>query len=307
MTHYSVRVFAQAALFLVWKKCDFHLSLMDPSQSFITSFPYLSEFFNSLESHSDNIKHREKALKDYFFGVMNPLTDYCLETIFTTIPTICGIESHEIIPLELMKSVLGNHPSSFIPLQRHFHGTGPGPCEGDYVNSRAKLKESSAFEKESLSPDSKSPMTVQKKIDPWQGVIGVDSELLNMMDTNSRSGSVSNTRFPLILMASLLEKSANLGGLCRTCEIFHIGSMTMNSLSIRQDSTFQSLAVTSHLWMPLVEVKQYNIENFLSEQKKLGYRLVAAEQTCDSFCLTDYSFDEKTVLILGEEKKEIGR
>lgn len=59
----------------------------------------------------------------------------------------------------------------------------------------------------------------------------------------------------LIVVASLVEKAANLGGLCRTCEAFGVRELVVASRAVLQDHTFTSLALTAHRWLPITEVK----------------------------------------------------
>ncbi len=44
-------------------------------------------------------------------------------------------------------------------------------------------------------------------------------------------------------------------GLCRTCEIFGASALVLDSLRHVTDKHFQSLSVSSELWLPLLEVK----------------------------------------------------
>lgn len=43
-------------------------------------------------------------------------------------------------------------------------------------------------------------------------------------------------------------------GLCRTCEIFGASVLVLDSLHHVRDKHFQSLSVSSELWLPLMEV-----------------------------------------------------
>lgn len=45
-------------------------------------------------------------------------------------------------------------------------------------------------------------------------------------------------------------------GLCRTCEIFGASALVLDSLRHVSDKSFQSLSVSSELWLPLLEVKK---------------------------------------------------
>lgn len=43
-------------------------------------------------------------------------------------------------------------------------------------------------------------------------------------------------------------------GLCRTCEIFGASALVLDNLRHVSDKQFQSLSVSSELWLPLLEV-----------------------------------------------------
>lgn len=45
-----------------------------------------------------------------------------------------------------------------------------------------------------------------------------------------------------------------IAGLCRTCEIFGASSLVLDNLRHVCDKQFQSLSVSSELWLPLLEV-----------------------------------------------------
>jgi tRNA guanosine-2'-O-methyltransferase len=58
----------------------------------------------------------------------------------------------------------------------------------------------------------------------------------------------------LIVVASLVERVPNLGGLCRTCEIFGVGKLVLNTANVVEDKEFVSLSVSSHKWVDIAEV-----------------------------------------------------
>ena len=70
----------------------------------------------------------------------------------------------------------------------------------------------------------------------------------------------------------------NLGGLCRTCEIFGVGTMTIPSSAALKDKDFTGISVTAEQWIPLEEVSEPNLPEYLITLKKEGWTLVAIEQ-----------------------------
>ena len=53
----------------------------------------------------------------------------------------------------------------------------------------------------------------------------------------------------LILVATLIDKGTNLGGLCRTCEIFNVKELVIGNIRYIEDKQFQSLSVTAEKWL----------------------------------------------------------
>lgn len=143
---------------------------------------------------------------------------------------------------------------------------------------------------------------VQKKIIPWKNnVPDLDLELV-FQDRAARLGkSISR----LVVVASLIDKPTNLGGLCRTCEVFGASALVVSSLQCIRDKQFQHLSVSAEQWLPLVEVKPPQLIDYLQEKKAEGYTIVGVEQTARSVDLTQFCFPEKSLLLLGNEREGI--
>ena len=58
----------------------------------------------------------------------------------------------------------------------------------------------------------------------------------------------------LILVSSLIDKETNLGGICRTCEIFNVKELVIGSTKYMEDKVFKHLSVTSENWINIKEV-----------------------------------------------------
>lgn len=84
---------------------------------------------------------------------------------------------------------------------------------------------------------------VQKKVIPWRLMTPQDSN-----DDDSRKVAIDNDK-GLILVTSLINKLPNLGGLCRTSEIFSVKEMVVNSLRVMNEKSFESVSVSSHKWL----------------------------------------------------------
>ena len=103
--------------------------------------------------------------------------------------------------------------------------------------------------------------------------------------------------------ASLIDRTPNLGGICRSCEIFGVSTLVVGAMRFLDDSSFKSLSVTAEKWINIEQVLPRHLEVYLKEMKDKGYRLVGVEQTANSISLEDYQFQEKTLLLLGNERE----
>eukprot|EP01135_Chromosphaera_perkinsii_P010027 Nk52_evm62s1992 gene=Nk52_evmTU62s1992 len=307
--NYTVRSYAQASVFRLCSMCDTTTkSLNSKIVSFFDSEdPSLKACLTSLLNIPECIKQRKKPERDYFFSTFDPIRDFNIEAIFNTIPKVCQICQGEFVSAKFLEHFALSEGKS---LENRYVHVPVGKCSlveaFQYLDVRASFKnimknvEAPEQSKQEVVEDAV-PSDLQKKIVPWQSLLEGDSDLLSsFVYLNEGRG-----RGDLIVVASFIEKMPNLGGLCRTGEIFNINSMTVNSLSIRNDATFKALCVTSDRWLPLEEVKVPDVLDFMLKKKKEGYKLVGVEQTANSECLTQYSFAKKTLLLLGKEKEGI--
>lgn len=117
--------------------------------------------------------------------------------------------------------------------------------------------------------------------------------------------SAVRPRQEIIIVATMLKKAANLGGLTRTAEIFQASQLVIPSKLLLQDKVYQQLCVTADRWVPMVEVPESSLKEYLLKKKEEGYSLIGAEQTADSVALTQVQWPRKTVLVLGDERQGI--
>lgn len=113
-------------------------------------------------------------------------------------------------------------------------------------------------------------------------------------------------RSDLIVMASLVDKPPNLGGICRLSDVLGAGLLTLHDLNVKNHAQFKSVAVTADLWMPMIEVRPDNIISYLHDRKRAGYTLIGLEQTDKSVVLSSsLQFPKKSLIVLGREKEGI--
>lgn len=153
---------------------------------------------------------------------------------------------------------------------------------------------------------------VQRKIDT-SAVLLDDSVLPVAMQARSGTTELDTVnvrnkrRQPVILCASLVDKTPNLAGLARTCEIFNAQALVVPNARVCDDALFSTISVTASKWMPIEQVRPDNGElvRALASWKRDGYTIVALEQTASSVCLSTVAFPEKIVIVLGKEKEGV--
>jgi tRNA G18 (ribose-2'-O)-methylase SpoU len=135
---------------------------------------------------------------------------------------------------------------------------------------------------------------VQRKPTPW--AFGEEEEI----SRHSR-----RSKQDLILVASLVEKEPNLGGMCRSADIFNLREMVVQDLGVCQTQQFTTASVTAERWVPMREVKESQLPQYLEEKRREGYTLFGVEQTSDSIALNHVSFPKRSLLLLGKERTGI--
>jgi len=107
------------------------------------------------------------------------------------------------------------------------------------------------------------------------------------------------------MCASLIDKIPNLAGLARTSEIMNASSLLINNAAVCANDEFKGISVTSEKWLPIYEVKEKDLLNYLAYQKSNGYKILGLEQTANSKMLHEFDFPSKVILLLGKEKEGI--
>ncbi|CAJ1067470.1 probable methyltransferase TARBP1 [Xyrichtys novacula] len=292
--NFSVRLYALLALKRVWS-----LAKDVMAEEGDSGFGGLSTVIEACLNQAEAMQNTGNANKNwlriqehFFFGAFHPIRDYSVETIFYTFPSLSEVADDEWIPTRKFEELKGFPNSSPLSLRN------PSPDlsqlqPGDWIQ-----QDKGDQNKEDRWAE------VQKKITPWRlGIQGQEPEL--QLVPQQRAARLGKLHGALLVVASLIDKPTNLGGLCRTCEIFGASALVLDSLRHVTDKHFQSLSVSSELWLPLLEVKPTELTDFLQMKKGEGYCIVGVEQTANSQSLQDYQFPEKTLLLLGNEREGI--
>ncbi|CAM4725661.1 unnamed protein product [Leuciscus chuanchicus] len=212
------------------------------------------------------------------------------KTIFQTFPSLSELSEDEWLPLWKFESFVVFPMCAALPLKNRVRDL----CEfqpGDWIQQDKGVLEQDERWAE-----------VQKKITPWKLSVQEQEPELMAQQRAARLGKLTSN---LLVVASLIDKPTNLGGLCRTCEIFGAKALVLDSLRHINDKQFQALSVSSELWLPMLEVKPAELSDYLQLKKREGYWVIGVEQTSNSQSLQDYTFPERSLLLLGNEREGI--
>uniref|UniRef100_A0A8C5MSP4 tRNA (guanosine(18)-2'-O)-methyltransferase TARBP1 n=1 Tax=Leptobrachium leishanense TaxID=445787 RepID=A0A8C5MSP4_9ANUR len=288
--NFSVRLYALIAVKKLWAMCK---------HQYMQQFEALSSVIESSLHQLENMQGGGNARKNwiriqehFFFSTFHPLLDYSIETIFYTLPSLSELIEDEWIPYVKFTD----------------YGSLPWESSLPLTNSRAMScnQKPSDWLQQDIGNDGELDSLnewadFQKKIVPWKNSIPD----LNLEMVEHRAAKLGKSHGSLIVVASLIDKPTNLGGLCRTCEIFGASALVVDSLHHLNDKQFQYLSVSAEQWLPLIEIKPSELLRFLQMKKTQGYTIIGVEQTAKSFDLTEYNFPEKSLLLLGNEREGI--
>ena len=272
----------------------------------IEDFPDLFSKYSILSHCIDQIskckegsnKNLERISSDFYLNVFDPWDGFTLQEIFHDFPRLCKLPDPEIAEIDALDTLPCEIPltDSKSRMNRHIVGDENFKCfcESCFVANDAIPNEPKMEAADSASDN------IQRKFMPFnldpEGICDLDE-----FKTNDATRAHKN----LVLCASLIDKPTNLGGLCRTCEIFELGEYIIPDKKFVEDKQFKSLSVTAHQWTPIKEVKPHHLVSYLESMKCEGYSIIGIEQTSESTSLERFQFDPKTVMILGNEKQGI--
>ncbi|XP_013402839.1 probable methyltransferase TARBP1 [Lingula anatina] len=282
--HFNIRIHAHAAVNKTWRTCK--------EQQFVEmleKYSWLEKCVEFSLKSSGASKNTHKLLEDFWFlHKFHPIQDYSLETIYHTIPMLSGIIAEEwILPKDFLNKSLSWVGEGVLPVHN---------LRGDLKNCQPgtwRIKRREGEESEEISEGD-----VQKKVIPWK-------EMLPSEEMEEDIGRTLHSPGQLILVTSLIDRPPNLGGLCRTSEIFRVSEYVIGNIKYVEDKNFQSLCVSAEKWIPIKEVPPHKLQTYLTEMQSEGYTLVGVEQTANSVSLTEYEFPTKTLLLLGNERRGI--
>ncbi|XP_023686046.2 probable methyltransferase TARBP1 isoform X1 [Paramormyrops kingsleyae] len=296
--NFSVRLYALIALKRVWGLEGMRATAGGEAQGaeglggVASVVPACLQQAEAMQSAGNAGKNWTKIQEHFFFGIFHPLVDYSMETIFHIFPSLSDLANDEWIPAWKIETLV-EFPQNSAPSLQNSRQDLSQLQPGDWV----QLDKGETEREERW-------VEVQKKITPWRA--GIQEQDLDLqLASQQRAARLGKLHGALLVVASLIDKPTNLGGLCRTCEIFGASTLVLDSLRHVSDKHFQALSVSAELWLPLLEVKPAELADFLQLKKTEGYCIVGVEQTANSQSLQNYRFPEKTLLLLGNEREGI--
>ena len=284
--------------------------------------------FEFLEINNEGIRQKTRILGNFFFFDLHPYRDFTIETLFDTLPRLAEVTDEEWISPKIFEHgslgmrvwSLNASESGCLPLYNP-KGTrlaqNPGTPYFNYEESmgeqitrrlEGKIPGPRDNEQTVVQPTGEasglSSGDVQKKMTPWK-VIPPEDEMLLELQHQRMTNLQKSSAGKLIVVAALIDKAPNLGGLCRTCEIFGVQSLVLSNTHVIEDVQFKSLSVSAAKWMSIQEVRVSELKPYLERMRHQGYTLIGVEQTANSQTLTRYQFPVKSLLLLGNEKEGI--
>ena len=150
------------------------------------------------------------------------------------------------------------------------------------------------------------PFEFQRKLLPWGNVDDLMvSEHTEAKQLTREDHYSSRPRQEIIVIATLVDKTPNLAGLARTCEIFGATKLVIPSKKYQDEELFESISVTAEKWLPIDYVPEIELRNYLNSVRTDGYTLVGLEQTSQSKQIQSYVFPRKLAILLGKEQEGI--
>ncbi|CAL1289517.1 unnamed protein product [Larinioides sclopetarius] len=281
--NFTVRLYAQVTLTNLFNLCK-QMNIL----SIISQYEFVSQMIDMQasmeEGHGNFFKNVKKLSNDFYFSTFNPINHFSLETVLYDLPRLSNISPDEWI-----------RPNWF---SRNCFHVLTYNLDDNLKKSLPTSWSSKMLNDNTVSENDSLDYNFQKKIIPMKDIIGDNDDLVlkNLEPKQFKKDG-------LIVVASLIDRIPNLGGLCRTCEVFGVSELVIGSLQYTNDKQFQTLAVSADKWVTIKEVKPYMLKGYLTSMKEKGYTLVGAEQTEDSCNLKEYQFPKKSVLLLGHEKE----
>ncbi|CAI8004823.1 Probable methyltransferase TARBP1 [Geodia barretti] len=304
--HFLVRLYAQKTAQVVWEEGR------EGEEGQLEGF--INSCIMFMREHSDAARSSHKLEANVGLSLLRPFSDLSVQALFDYLPRLCGAVDSECVSVEELRHFweqwgggeggVGEKVPLYCDngaLREMVKRGGVGGGEGGKGDDTRSIAHQLGVGEDGVEGEGDRG-DIQKKITRWASGAGVMEELFPGRRLPVETSKVAGG---LVVVASLLTKIPNLGGLCRTCEIFGAGQLVVSSLSVVDDPQFSALSVSAQHWLNISEVRLPKLPSYLLAMRRAGYQLVGAEQTAQSKSITSYSFQPLTLLLLGNEREGI--
>ncbi|XP_069356465.1 probable methyltransferase TARBP1 isoform X2 [Maniola hyperantus] len=287
---FSIRLQAQYLSSMLFGANEISTNKLDNSQ-----YAYMIKVINGTLQEIAKVEDKSfKRLKnDYFVVNFDIVEDLTPCEIYWVLPQLVNALSNDIVQDGFLRNILNDIEGSLnLDENDKFHN--------EWKERRRKTSDALQFKARNKNitkevENLEETGTIQKKYVPWK----------NISDVDVYNNEKKSNKTELIVVASLIAKLPNLGGMARTSEVFGVRTYVVDSLRHLQDKQFQGLSVSAERWVPVEEVRPAQLKEYLTMKKAVGYSVVAAEQTSSSTKLQNFKFPNKTLLLVGNEKEGV--
>eukprot|EP01047_Picozoa_sp_COSAG01_P079381 COSAG01_NODE_15038_length_1381_cov_29.617785_2_plen_305_part_00 len=114
----------------------------------------------------------------------------------------------------------------------------------------------------------------------------------------------------LTIVASFVDKTPNIAGLCRTCDLLGGGrpaacDLIVQDMSALEAPRFEEISHGAEQRIIIAAISQEWVLAFLKEQRRRGCDIIAVEQTSSSVSLESFVWPKRSILLLGKEKEGV--
>lgn len=237
--HFTPRLYGSVVLDKIWRICE-----KAGLESLLLQYDLIRQMQRRAPEMPNAQRNLEKLSQDFYMCLFHPLESFTLETLCYHLPRLSNLTNEEWLPVSWFDSV-----DSWLP--KRDGDSRLADCQpADWV-TRAAGGAPVLTTPEESTETSGAVDNVQKKITPWKQMFP-DLDTLTL--TAGRKKSSTND---LIVIASLIDRIPNLGGLCRTCEVLGVKDFVVSSLRITEEKDFVSLSVSAERWMNMIEVREF--------------------------------------------------
>lgn len=224
--HFATRICSQVS----FKKLYEIALRTEDKEMFVTKYGILLTCIKGCIKQGNYGKNLDKLEEDFFLMEFDPVTNFNLTDIFHHIPRLSGIMPFEWENFDEISENL-----TFRELKIKLK------CANSTLQNR-NLQSKSKDSAVNLANPGGDAEIIQKKITPWTSMFN-DLDMFVMDEAGDKTPEYPN----LIMIASLIDKIPNLGGLCRTCEILGVGEYVISSSKYTEEKDFKVSRTDNYL------------------------------------------------------------